>query len=271
MKWMIRVDMEGVTGVVKMSQVVPGAADYAFGRSMMMHDLLAVLEGLLQAEEDEVWLYDIHFDGTNIELQALDPRVTAICGKPHYGAANKTFLDDSFDGMILLGLHARAGMPGALLHHNYEHDIQSIIVRGADASVHVGEIGLEALMAGEAGVPLVLVTGDSEGCAEAEALLPGTVTASVKMSLGDTAAACLPPARTRALLADAARRSRSAAARLEPYRLPGPIELELTFAAGELLTRLQGRLGASFRGPDRLLLTGETVTEAWAKYLHAKA
>lgn len=85
MKWMIRVDMEGLTGVVNMKQVVPGAEDYGFGLQMLKHDLAAVLEGLLQAEEDEVWLYDIHFYGTNVDLFQLDPRVTAICGKPHYG------------------------------------------------------------------------------------------------------------------------------------------------------------------------------------------
>jgi D-amino peptidase len=89
--------------------------------------------------------------------------------------------------MILLGLHAKANMPGCLLNHNYEHDIKSIHVRSAQGETyHVGEIGLEALMAGEAGVPLVMVTGDSEGCKEAAELVADIMTVSVKQSLGDT-------------------------------------------------------------------------------------
>lgn len=266
MKWMIRVDMEGVTGVVNMKQVVPGAADYEFGRGMLMHDLLAVLDGLLQSPEDEVVLYDIHFFGTNVDLHQLDPRVTAICGKPHYTPGNRSYLDESFDGMILLGLHARAEMPGSLLNHNYEHDIRTMSVNG----VVVGEIGLEALMAGEAGVPLVMVTADSEGAKETAELLPGTITVSVKQSLGDTAAACLPPARTAALLKKGALRCAAAAAELKPYRLDGPIELDMQFKPGELLNRLQARLTESFVGPDRLILRGASVLEAWEQYLIAK-
>lgn len=155
MKWMIRVDMEGLTGVVDMEQVVPGASEYSFGQLMLMRDVQAVLDGLLQQDDDDVWLYDIHFFGRNIDLGALDPRVTTICGKPNYTPGNRAFLDESFDGMILLGLHARAGVPNALLSHNYEHDIQEIKVN----DLVVGEIGLEALMASEAKVPLVMVTG----------------------------------------------------------------------------------------------------------------
>ncbi|WP_240414031.1 M55 family metallopeptidase [Paenibacillus periandrae] len=267
MKWMIRVDMEGLTGVVNMKQVVPGAEDYAFGLQMLKHDLAAVLEGLLQAEEDEVWLYDIHFYGTNVDLFQLDPRVTAICGKPHYGPENLAYLDGSFDGMILLGLHAKASMPGALLNHNYEHDIIRMSVNG----VVVGEIGLEALMAGEAGVPLVMVTADSEGVKETESLLPGTVTVSVKQSLGDTAAACYPPSRTAALLKAGAMECATAAKRLTPYTIAGPIELDMQFKQGALLDKLRVRLASAFIEADRMVLTGDTVLEAWNQYLIAKS
>ncbi|MHA6482919.1 M55 family metallopeptidase [Paenibacillus sp. strain BS8-2] len=263
---MIRVDMEGLTGVVDMNQVIPGAENYEFGRRMLMHDLQAVIDGLLRAEDDEVWLYDIHFYGTNVDLFQLDPRVTAICGKPHYTPGNLSYLDDSFDGMILLGLHAKAETPGALLNHNYEHDIRSIKVNG----LVVGEIGLEALMAGEAGVPLVMVTADSEGVKETEQLIKGTVTVNVKQSLGDKAAACLPPSLTGVMLREGAERCREVAKGLEPFVIPGPIELEMTFKPTELLHKLQLRLQEWFVAPDTVVIKGNSVLEAWEIYLKAK-
>jgi D-amino peptidase len=266
MKWMIRVDMEGLTGVVNMNQVIPGAENYEFGRKMLMHDLQAVIDGLLLTEEDVVWLYDIHFYGTNVDLFQLDRRVVAICGKPHYTPGNRSFLDNSFDGMILLGLHAKAETHGALLNHNYEHDIRSIKVNG----LVVGEIGLEALMAGEAGVPLVMVTADSEGVHETEQLIKGTVTVNVKQSLGDQAAACYPPSLTAVMLREGAERCRVAAKEIEPFVIPGPIELEMTFKPTELLHKLQRRLQKSFISPDTLVIKGNSVLEAWEIYLKAK-
>jgi len=146
----LRSDMEGLTGVVNMNQVVPGASDYDYGLRLLMHDLQAVIDGLLQHEDDEIVVYDIHFFGTNIDMKPLDPWVKVINGKPNYTPANLGYLAGGFDGVILLGLHARAGVPDALLGHNYEHDILKMSLNG----LTVGEIGMEAAIAGEAGVPL---------------------------------------------------------------------------------------------------------------------
>ncbi|TNJ66060.1 hypothetical protein FE784_11595 [Paenibacillus hemerocallicola] len=267
MKWMIRVDMEGVTGVVNMNQVVPGAADYHSGLRMLKHDLASVLEGLLLAPEDRVVLYDIHFWGTNVELDELDPRVSVICGKPNYTPDNMSFVNDTFDGVILLGLHSKAGTPGGLLAHNYEHDIVCMSVNG----LVVGEIGLEALIAGEAGVPLVMVTADSEGARETNELLPGTLTVVVKESLGDMSALCYPPSLTRKRLKAAAALCVETAPRLTPFLMSGPIELDMKFKPGALLDKLKTRIYGSFVDEDRIILTGGSVIEAWEQYLIAKA
>lgn len=267
MKWMIRVDMEGLTGVVDMEQVVPGASEYEYGKRMLMHDLQAVLDGLLLQREDEVWLYDIHFHGRNVDLDGLDPRVKAICGKPNYSSGNGAFVNGGFNGMILLGLHAKSETRGALLNHNYEHDIRSIHVNG----LCVGEIGLEALMAGEAGVPVVLVTADSEGCRETEELLSGTLTVSVKESLGEASALCYPPAVTGPRLTKAAIACAQTAPSLKPFVIPGPIEIDMRFKSGPLLDKLRARLSGSLVEEDRFVIRGSCVIEAWEKYLVAKA
>ena len=83
-----------------------------------------------------------------------------------------------FPVLILLGFHSKRNT-GELLHHSYEPDIKDLILNG----VSVGEIGIEAAIAGDYGVPLVMITADSAGVAEAETLIPGVVGVSVKQSL----------------------------------------------------------------------------------------
>ena len=95
--------------------------------------------------------------------------------------------------MILLGLHSKDGTPGGLLPHTYEHDIADLILNG----VSTGEIGMEAAIAGDFGVPTVMITGDSAGVAEAASLLPGIQTVTTKWSLSETGAVCLPLAENR--------------------------------------------------------------------------
>lgn len=266
MRWMVRSDMEGLTGVVRMNQVVPGASEYEFGRKMLAHDLNALLEGLLLEEDDEVIVYDIHFFGTNIELDGLDPRVKVICGKPNYTPHNKGWLQQKYDGVILLGLHARSGVPDAVLAHNYEHDITRMTLNGTV----VGEIGLEAAVAGEAGVPVVMVTGDSEGTKEAEELLPGVLTVTVKQSMGSESALCDPPSLTSERLRKGAESCRERAA-LQPYVVDGPVEFAMSFRPGELLHKLHSRLRNRFCSPDTMVLRGSSVMEVWETYLKAKA
>jgi D-amino peptidase len=42
MKWMIRCDMEGLSGVIGFDQATPGETGYAFGQRMLMNDLGSV-------------------------------------------------------------------------------------------------------------------------------------------------------------------------------------------------------------------------------------
>jgi len=83
-KVMIRCDMEGVTGVVHPSQAEPGGSGFAYGVGMLHNDVNAAVEGFLAAGAREVWIYDMHCGGLNLDMDRLDPRVRAVCGKPFY-------------------------------------------------------------------------------------------------------------------------------------------------------------------------------------------
>ncbi len=229
-------------------------------------ELIALIEGLQQGGGGRIVVYDMHYYGRNIDVGLLPDGVTAICGKPPYRADWAGGLDDSFDGMILHGLHAKADTPDGLLAHTYEHDIADLLLDGRP----VGEIGIEAAIAGDFGVPTVMITGDSAGVDEARELLPGLVTVSVKESLGESAAACLS-------LAESVQAIRRAAVELvrqpsdvKPFRLGQEPRLDVRLKTGSYLDSVR-RLAEAQMSDDRTLsLQGKNATELWAEYSQIK-
>ena len=259
-KYMVRCDIEGVSGVVSYEQADPSGSEFAFGQRMFMSDLLALVEGLNAGGADEVVIYDEHYYGRNIDIDLLPENVTAICGKPPYKVGWAGGLDESFAGLILLGFHSKRNT-GELLHHSYEPDIKDLILNG----ISVGEIGIEAAIAGDYDVPLVMITADSAGVAETEELVPGVVGVSVKDSLSADGGACPSAKKTARLISNAAAALVETPPPAKPWKINDP-KLEIVFNPGSYLDKFRElySCGASFS------LTGSTVTECWAKYWQMK-
>jgi D-amino peptidase len=74
-----------------------------------------------------------------------------------------------------------AGTPAALLDHSFcSRTIQNLWLNGRK----VGEIGIDAAVVGEQGVPTIMVSGDDKACEEARDWIPGVVTCQVKVGFG---------------------------------------------------------------------------------------
>jgi len=260
-KYMVRCDIEGVSGVVSYEQAEPGKPEYAFGVRMFMADLLALLEGLKAGGADEVVIYDEHYYGRNIDMDALPAYASAICGKPPYRADWAGGLDASFVGVILLGFHSKFGTPNGLLHHSYELDIRDLRVNGTS----VGEIGMEAAVAGDFGVPLVMMAGDSAGVAEAQALLPGTVGAVVKESICEWGGQCYALSVTTERIRAAAQSVVENPPPVEPWTHKG-VTLEVELNDGEYLNSVRRHLFAEMADDRTLVIKADTATAAWAAY-----
>ncbi len=255
--YLIRCDMEGIGGVVRYEQVEPGTAEYPQAAEWLADELSALVEGLQQGGAGRIVVYDMHWHGRNLDEPSW-PQVEILAGKPPYRDDWPGGLDESFAGLILLGLHAKAGTPDALLPHSYEHEIADIRLGG----VSVGEIGMEAAIAGDLDVPTVLVIGDTPGMAEATQLMPNVATVSVKGRPNDT------PIRS-----DATEAIRRAAVdvvrnppRVEPYRAGEKTQLSIRFHDGRFLETLR-RLHADRMDDDHTLtLAGGNATTLWARY-----
>lgn len=263
---MIRCDIEGVSGVVSYDQAEPGKSEYPFGLRMFQSDLCACIDGLSQGGASEIVIYDEHYYGRNIDPAWLPAHVSFIAGKPPYRADWAGGLDDSFAGLILVGFHSKYGTPGGLLHHSYELDIRDLRLNG----VSVGEIGMETAIAGDYGVPLVLVTADSAGCAEAQALVPGVKTVAVKESLGQTGGRCLPLATTAARICEAARQAATCPPPTRPWKVGPGVTLEVSFNSGPYADSVRRLYSTDLNADGALVLRGDTATAVWADYWQRK-
>ena len=112
----------------------------------------------------------------------------------------------------------------AILDHTYRSTVLwAVRVNGLE----LNEAGLNALVAGAAGTPVGLVTGDASTCAQCRALLPDVETVTVKWAMSRMAARSLHPERARAAIREGAARAVAAADRFRPFRLDPPFALEI--------------------------------------------
>lgn len=265
-KYMIRCDIEGVSGVVSYEQAEPSKPEYAFGQRMFMADLNACIEGLTDGGADEILIYDEHYYGRNIEIDKLPSNVTAICGKPPYRPDWAGGLDSSFSGMILIGFHSKFGTKNGLLHHSYELDIRDLRLNG----LSIGEIGMESAIAGDHNVPVVLVTADSAGIAEAQKILPGINSVVVKESLSETGGLCYAGSITSAAIKQTSKKTVKTPPPVKPLKINGRVKLEVELNPGQYLIAIRNKFKDSMTNENTLIIEAINATSAWADYWQKK-
>ncbi len=225
-KVFISVDMEGIWGVVHGDQVSAQGHDYGPARKWMAEDVNAVIEGLFEAGASEIVVNDSHGSMRNILAQDLNPRVSLITGSPK-PLSMMQGIDNTFDACIFVGYHARAGTAESVLDHTYSGaTIRSIKVN----NLELPELGLNAAIAAVFGVPVIMLSGDTETCLQAKSILGGdVVTVAVKESYGRYAAKLLPQEEARKRLRDSAKEALLKRNKIAPLRLKPPYAFELEF------------------------------------------
>jgi D-amino peptidase len=228
MKIYVMVDMEGGSGILLESQTLPGNANWDPGRKYLTWDMNACVDGCFRGGATEVVVFDVHHRHHNAFLDQLDPRAEYIQGQCRTERMPGV---DGFDGVILLGYHAMAGTPEAVLEHTMSpSEWQNFWINGEKS----GEIGIDAALAGEHGVPVIMVSGDDKACREARALLKGVVTAQVKKGLNVEGAVLLPKERAHRLIRDSAAKAVQSCRKTKPHRVKPPVRFRL-----ELVSRVR--------------------------------
>lgn len=177
-------DMEGCSGVTGSEQIM--GARSTEGKQLMAEDMNACIAGCFAAGATEVVIRDGHASGSNVNARVIDARAKLIQGptpKVRYKGL------DGAAAVILLGYHAMALTPKAVLAHSYSSaSIQGLWLNGRE----VGEIGVDMAIAAEHKVPVVLVTGDEQTVAEAKTWLPEVSVCATKRGTGPQSAELIP-------------------------------------------------------------------------------
>ena len=253
MKFLVMTDIEGVTGVT----TFPQAENSQLGRDMLMHDLKAVLKGIEEAGAEAV-VYDMHTDGRNVDMSQINNPV--VMGKPILGDLWRGVGGEGFDGLFLLGLHTMQHT-GSLLEHSYLREYDAIYLNG----MLVGEIGMEAALAGEQGVPLKFISGDDKGCQEGKNIIPELITCPVKYSLTPDTAICLPPSKTADLLTKAA--YDAVKATVKPFVIEGPYEIKIEYSDCKYLATMRKLHPEIFVDERTVVMRGDNLLRTWSEYL----
>lgn len=185
-------DMEGCSGVSGSEQISGARADE--GKRLMAEDMNACIAGCFAAGATEVVVRDGHGGGTNVNARSIDSRARLVQGATP-GVRFKDF--EGSAALILLGYHAMALTPGGVLAHSYSSAaIQGMWLNGRE----VGEIGVDAAIAAEHKVPVVMVAGDDKTVAEARAWIPGVIICETKKGTGPQSAELVPGEESRRLI-----------------------------------------------------------------------
>ncbi len=111
----------------------------------------------INPEVEEITICDSHSRGENVPYGKIaNDRVTLIRGYPREFYMMQG-LDESYAAVMLVGYHARIGSFRGLMDHSYSSScIYNVRINGEA----VGEVEINAYLAGFYDVPVCLVTGD---------------------------------------------------------------------------------------------------------------
>jgi D-amino peptidase len=141
-------------------------------------------------------------------------------------------IDETFDAVLFVGYHAKAGTPDALLEHTMTGNVTDVSVNG----VSLPEAGVNALIAGQFDVPVAFVAGDQAICAQSKNLFGSVETVAVKEGIGGSALNLHPKVSQEKIRTGVEKALRNVGI-FKPYKLNPPYTLVLKLKREESVYR----------------------------------
>jgi len=183
MKVYLSADMEGITGVTHWNEVDPDKPDYAQFQKRMTEEVVSACRGALDAGAEKILVKDAHYTGRNILPAELPEEAELIRGWSGHPYSMVQELDGTFDALMMVGYHSRAGSGGNPLSHTMSSGkIERMVINGREAS----EFLLHGYVGAKHGVPIAFVAGDKELCREVTEVSPDTATFVTMEGVGDS-------------------------------------------------------------------------------------
>lgn len=237
-KLFIAVDIEGVAGVASVDQLGPGQFEWQKAREWMTAEAAAAAQAGLDAGFDSIIVADGHGNAQNILPEGLPDRTRLVRGWPRPLLQMDGIDEPGVVACMMVGFHgAQAGPRGVLAHTYHGGLFADVRLNGVACS----ETYLNAALAGECGVPTVLVTGDDAACAEVNGWAPYIETCAVKRAVSWKSVDGVSPGEGARRVKTAATTALDRLGEIPPFRVDGPYVLDLVFSnrvSAEILSLL---------------------------------
>ena len=259
-KVLIMSDMEGVDGIFNWAEQCNPlkSARWEESHRLLTGEVNAAVDGLFAGGATEVVVWDGHDGGESLSASDVAPKARLLIGSPIPPIRE---FDSTFSAIIYVGQHAMAGAQESVLPHSFFFNIQNLWVNGR----LVGEIGIRAMVAGEMGVPAIMLAGDTAACREIHELIPEVECAEVKSGVGPAACFTLAHPAACELIRSKAERAMKRLGEFKPYRVEGPIEVKVEFTTSGDPGPTPAR--ASERLDERtVVFRGKNIIDAWFKF-----
>ena len=250
-------DAEGVGGVCRQDQTDPKDPEM---RQLLTGEINAAVEGLLAGGADEVVVWDGHDGSQTLSTLTIHPKAKLLMGS--VGAS--MMMERGWSAVAYVGQHSKANVKGGIMAHSFSSlGIQKMTLNGKT----VGEIDMIAAMAGQFGIPAVFLSGDKAAAEELREIVPQAELAVVKEGLARYTCISLSAQSARDLIRERARKSVALIGKVKPYRLEGPVTLEIESTTRNTLgPDAELRPGSEIVDSQTIRFRGKDVLEVWQRY-----
>ena len=225
LKIYISVDMEGVAGTVTADQLLPSGFEYERFRRFMTNETLAAIKAAKEMGATEILVSDSHGNGENLLIEDFPKDVRIVRSWPRRLAMMEG-IDSSFDAVLFIGYHASTSNPRGIRAHTFS---SAHLTRVALNGQEVTEGAFNAAIAGEFGVPVVMMSGDDAACTEVKSQIGDIETAETKKTLGFHSGNTLTPEASYDLIGEKVKSALSRRKDFKPYVLKTPVTVDVSF------------------------------------------
>ena len=227
LKVYISADMEGITGVASADQLGPTSFEYGRAREWMTAEVLAAIQGAREAGATEFVVSDSHGNGQSLLIDKFpsDVPVHIVRSFPR-PLGMMEGIDSSFAAVIFIGYHASTSSTTGVRAHTMS---SALLTRIALNGVSMSEAGVNAAIAAQFGVPVVMITGDDAIVDETKQRLGAIEGVAVKHAIGFHSTSTLTPEVGQAQIRQHAKTAVERRAQMKPYAMTRPVTVEVSF------------------------------------------
>lgn len=249
-------DAEGVAGVCRQEQTDPKNSEM---RDLLTGEINSAVAGFFEGGATGVFVWDGHDGSATLSTLTIDSRAHLIMGE----LPATMLMERHYSAVAFVGQHARANTPGGVMAHSYSSlGIQNLLMNGEP----VGEIETRTALAGWFGTPVIFLSGDQAAAAQLKKIDPDAETAVVKEGIDNYSCISLSAKAARDLIHIHAVAAMAKIGSIEPYRIKGPVTIEMEFTSRHALTPDAAlKPGAETIDGRTIRFHGKDFLEAWQR------